>query len=211
MDHDPERTKESTAQAGDSGLSLTERAMVFAVKKHAGQKRKGSGIPYAAHVVEAMAIAAGITEDEEVLAAAVLHDTLEDTSTTRGELDSLFGPRVGALVAAESENKREGLPAEDTWEIRKRETLAHLAGASVQVRIIALGDKLSNIRAMARDHRVLGDELWERFNQKDPRMHGWYYGSIAKVLGEDDSIRKTPAFAEYVGLCREVFGEDCVK
>ncbi len=193
-------------EEGEGSLSLTDRALVFAAYRHSGQKRKGSGIPYVTHVVEVMAIVAGITEDEEVRAAALLHDTLEDTETTKEELVRRFGQRVADLVAAESEDKREDRPAADTWEIRKKETLEHLRRAGAEVRIIALGDKLSNIRSMVRDHRAVGESLWERFNQKDSQMHGWYYKSIADILGGDGSIRETAAFREYTGLCTELFG-----
>ncbi len=187
-------------------LDLIGRAALFAAMKHAGQNRKGSGIPYITHVMEAMAIVAEMTDDQEIQVAALLHDTLEDTDTSGEELVHYFGERVAGLVAAESENKREGQRAEDTWEIRKQETLDHLRGASTEVKIITLGDKLSNIRAMSRDYKALGDELWDRFNQKDPAKHGWYYRSIGEILGEDAFIRDTEAYKEYVELCDETFG-----
>ncbi len=193
-------------------ISMIDRALVFAVMKHAGQRRKGSQVPYITHVVEAMGIVAEIRlADEQLQIAALLHDTLEDTDTTKEELGRLFGPRVAQLVAEESENKRIERAAKDTWKERKQETIDHLKEASTEVQIVALGDKLSNIRAMARDYRSLGDRLWDRFNQKDPKEHGWYYGSIAKIFGEDEEIRETGAYEEYVRLCTEVFGAESVK
>lgn len=184
---------------------LLDRAVVFAVAKHAGNVRKGTTIPYITHVVEAMEIVCRLTEDEEIRAAAVLHDTLEDTDTTKEELTELFGERVANLVAAESENKRKGQPEEDTWLIRKQETIRHLSEASTEIRIIALGDKLSNIRAMHRDYMVIGEKLWERFNQKDPVIQGMYYGLLANVFFEDEKLRDTPEYREYAELCSKVF------
>ena len=92
-----------------------EDAIKFAADAHAGVKRKGKNRAYILHPLEAMIIAASLTEDEEVLAAAVLHDTVEDTAVTKEQLEQTFGSRVANLVAAESENKREDTPAEETW------------------------------------------------------------------------------------------------
>lgn len=185
--------------------ALLEHAIEFAVKKHAGQVRKGTNIPYVTHVIEAMEIVSRMTEDEEIRAAAVLHDTLEDTETTSEELVVAFGERVAGLVAAESEDKRKGEPEEKTWLDRKRETINHLRKADTEIRMLALGDKLSNMRAMARDYKVKHEELWQRFNVKDPVMQGKYYCGLANAFRQDETIRKTLAFKEYADLCAEVF------
>lgn len=188
--------------------NLLESAIGFAARKHAGQLRKGTSIPYFTHVMEAMEIVSRMTEDEAVRAAAVLHDTLEDTDTKKTDLIRFFGLRVANLVAAESEDKREDQPAEETWWTRKQETIEHLSKASTEAKIIALGDKLSNVRAMHRDYQVIGEELWQRFNEKDPIMQGMYYGLLANVFWEDEFIRETPAYKEYVELCADLFGKE---
>lgn len=139
--------------------NLLNKAIIFAVQNHAGTPRKGTNIPYIVHPMEVAAIVAGITDDEEVIAAAVLYDTLEDTETTTAELVDNFGYRVAALVGAESENKREDEKAEDTWKIRKEETIQHLTAARYDAKVIALGDKLANIRAIQRDYELLGDKF----------------------------------------------------
>ena len=183
---------------------VLKKAILFATEKHMGVFRKGTKTPYITHPMEAMAIVSTMTDDEEVLAAAVLHDTVEDTDATAEEITRLFGERVGRLVAAETENKREDLPPGATWEIRKRETIEDVRkAADLDVKRIALGDKLSNMRAMARDYRVLGNSLWERFNQKDKRMQGWYYRSLCDAMEE---LRDTAAWKEYDALVKEVFG-----
>lgn len=187
---------------------LLQKAMVFAAMKHEGQVRKGTTIPYFTHVLEAMEIVSRMTEDEEVRAAAVLHDTLEDTDTTMEELRENFGPAVAELVGEESENKRKDLPEAETWLIRKQETVNHLSHASTKTRIIALGDKLSNVRAMHRDYQVIGEELWKKFNNPNPIEQGMYYSLLANAFGEDEFIRETPAFREYIDLCMELFSKE---
>ncbi len=186
-------------------MPLLQKAMEFAARKHEGQLRKGTTIPYFTHVMEAMEIVSRMTEDEEIRAAAVLHETLEDTFTTKDELIHFFGQRVADLVAAESENKREGLPAKDTWLIRKEETIEHLRRAGTEIRMIALGDKLSNIRAMTRDYERIGEELWEKFNNKDSKDQGKYYCGLANVFRADEKIAGTPECEEYAKLCAALF------
>ena len=107
-------------------LTLLDRAILFAVKAHAGAVRRDGHTPYILHCTEAAAIAATMTQEQEVLAAAVLHDVVEDTDVTAEMLESEFGSRVALLVGAMSENKRPDLPPEDTWLVRKEETIAAL-------------------------------------------------------------------------------------
>ena len=184
---------------------LLDRAVRFAVEKHAGTPRKGTNIPYIVHPLEAAAVVAGFTDDQEVIAAAVLHDTLEDTETTKEELVKEFGERVASLVAAESEDKREGQEPGDTWFDRKKEALNELLEAGRDVSIIALGDKLSNIRAIARDLQNSGSELWDRFNQKDPYWQGVYYDSLGNIFASKAYLWKTHALREYRDLVHDAF------
>lgn len=182
--------------------TLLNQAIVFATEAHKGQFRKGTQAPYILHPLEAAAIVSTMTEDEEILAAAVLHDVVEDTGTTIEEIREIFGKNVAEYVSAESENKRENLSAESTWKIRKRETLEHLKTAPKEIKMITLGDKLSNIRAIYRDYNTIGDELWNRFNQKDKNEHLWYYQGIADCLSELDEHF---AYREYCDLISKTF------
>lgn len=77
--------------------------------------------------------------------------------------------------------------------------------ASREAKILALADKLSNMRAIYRDSQILGDELWERFNQKDKRMHAWMYRSISRALSDLDEYM---VFHEYNWLIQATFGEN---
>lgn len=182
--------------------SLLDRAIVFAVRAHQGVERKGKGFPYIVHPMEAMSITATMTSDQELLAAAALHDVIEDTDTTVDDLRREFGERVAMLVEAESDVKVEG-PRADSWRQRKQVALDSLTAACRDVKIVALGDKLSNMRAIAHDYAVLGDELWNRFNVNNPADHAWRYHGLADALSD---LSDTEAYQEFRMLVEKVFG-----
>ena len=184
--------------------NVLDKAIVFATEAHEGQFRKGTQIPYILHPMEAAAIVGTMTTDNEVIAGAVLHDVVEDTDTTIDDIQDMFGDRVAFLVYSESENKRENLSAQSTWKIRKQETLDHLKKAPLDVKMITLGDKLSNIRAIYRDYNTIGDALWQRFNQKDKNEHHWYYQGIADCLTE---LEDYEVYKEYRELLRVTFNQ----
>ncbi len=182
--------------------SLLDRAITFAVKAHQGMERKGKGFPYIIHPMEAVCIVATMTNDQELLAAAALHDVIEDTDTTADDLKKEFGERVAMLVEAESDDKTGGSKA-DTWHQRKQDTLDRLRNADLDIKIVALGDKLSNMRAIAHDYAVLGDELWNRFTVKDPAEHAWRYHALAEALND---LSDTDAYKEFHTLVNKTFG-----
>ncbi|HAC40466.1 MAG TPA: bifunctional (p)ppGpp synthetase/guanosine-3',5'-bis(diphosphate) 3'-pyrophosphohydrolase [Rikenellaceae bacterium] len=183
---------------------LLDRAIIFAVQAHAGTERRGKGFPYIVHPMEAMEIVATITPDQELLAAAALHDTVEDTDVTVEEIRAQFGDRIASLVAAESDEMPEGVSEEDSWHARKKAAIDRLAAASHDAKIVALGDKLSNMRAIARDYAVKGDELWKIFHASDPKDHEWHYRGLADSLRE---LSGTFAFQEFEALIDQVFGK----
>ena len=180
-------------------MNVIEKAIGFALKAHAGALRKGTNLPYILHPLEAAAIAAQMTDDQEVIAAAVLHDTIEDTETTAENIRKEFGARVAELVSSNTENKRRELPAADTWLIRKQETVEHLKTASRAVKTVVFADKLSNLRAMVKDYTSEGEMFWNRFEMKDPHKHVWYYGAMIEPFEElGDSL----LHREYLRLYR---------
>lgn len=178
------------------------RAAAFAAYAHDGQTRKGSALPYLVHPMEVAAIAATMTNDPDVLAAALLHDVAEDCGVEESELRARFGRRVARLVMAESEEKAPD--ARGSWQKRKLRAVARLRDAPREEMILALSDKLSNLRAMERDLRVLGPRLWLRFNQTNPSMQRWYYASVAEALAP---LRAFDAYREFAALLPRVFGE----
>lgn len=185
--------------------SLLDRAIIFAVKAHSNTERRGKGFPYIVHPMEAVEIVATITTDQELLAAAALHDTVEDTETTVEEIRNEFGDRIASLVAAESDVTPEGMNAVDSWRIRKQAAIDRLAKASHDAKIVAMGDKLSNMRAIYRDYRKIGDKLWDIFHAPNGKPdHEWHYRGLATSLSE---LVGTFAYREFASLIDAVFGE----
>lgn len=184
-------------------MTVFEKATLFAVNAHAGQARKSKGTPYILHPLEAATIVGRITKDEEVMAAAVLHDTLEDTSVTKAELEKEFGKRIADLVEAESEDKMRDIAADESWILRKKDTIKHLRNAGADVKLVCFGDKLANLREMRADYDVVGDKLWERFNQKDKALHCWYYESILDAVS--DTLGDIPEVKEYGDILSHIF------
>ena len=181
--------------------SLLDRAILFAVRCHSGVERRGKGFPYIVHPMEAMAIAATMTADQEVLAAAALHDVVEDTEVTLDQLRSQFGDRIARLVDTESDRFGEGLD----WRTRKEESLRRLKGASRDEKIVALGDKLSNMRAIARDYTSKGEVFWDLFHVKDKSAHAWRYRSLLDALSD---LSDTYAYQEFEFLVNRIFPKE---
>ena len=169
-------------------------------------RRKCGEAPYILHPMEAAVIVGTMTEDQNLIAAAVLHDVVEDAGITIEEVEERFGKRVRELVESETEDKRADLPPTDTWRIRKEESLSVLKNADdIAVLIVWLGDKLANMRAIYRDFKAEGVQMWQRFNQKDVAEQAWYYRSIVKFT---ERLSDTSAWLEYKALTELVFGKE---
>ena len=174
-------------------------AMAFAARAHEGQFRKGTRRPYIVHPREVAEIVSTMTDDEEIISAALLHDTIEDCAgVTREMLEQRFGTRVAEMVAQESEDKSL------TWEERKGETIRRLGEAPREVQMIGLADKLSNMRDIDRDYPIVGEELWNRFRMKDKNTIGWYYKGVRDALQE--GFCGVAAYEEYCRLIEKNFG-----
>lgn len=178
---------------------MIDRAIEFATKAHEGQFRKGTKRPYIVHPIEVGDIVSTMTKDEEVISAAILHDTIEDCEgVTKELLEASFSERVASLVAQESEDKSR------SWIERKGSTIKRIRCAPYEVQMIGLADKLSNMRDIDRDYPVAGEALWTRFRMQSKAALAWYYKSVRDVLKERFSgIR---AFEEYCGLIDKNFG-----
>ena len=186
-------------------MELVSEAIAFAVKAHDGMRRKKSDAPYILHPMEAAVIVGTMTDDQNLIAAAVLHDVVEDADITIGEIEERFGKRVRELVESETEDKRADLPPESTWRIRKEESLAVLKNADdIGILMVWLGDKLANMRSIYRDFKSEGSGMWQRFNQKDENEQAWYYRSIVELT---KALSYTSAWLEYKTLTELVFGK----
>lgn len=180
---------------------MVHKAIAFATKAHEGQLRKGTTRPFILHPLEVGTIVASITEDEEVISAAILHDTIEDCEgITEEEIALAFSPRVATLVAQESEDKSK------SWMERKTHTIEKLKTAPIEIQMIGLADKLSNMRDIDRDYPECGEDLWQRFRMKDKQVIGWYYKSIRESL--KDAMGNTKIYEEYCELVDKNFGID---
>ncbi len=184
---------------------LATRAIIFAAEAHDGMRRKQSSAPYILHPMEAAVIVGTMTDDQNVIAAAALHDVVEDAGVSMREVEERFGKRVAELVASETEDKMRPLPAESTWKARKSESLRILAETKdLDVKILYLGDKLANMRSIYRVWKEKGDGVWLAFNQKAPAEQAWYYRSIAESIRELDG---THAWQELNVLIEMIFAE----
>lgn len=184
-------------------MNVLEEAILFATKAHEGQMRKMAKTPYILHPLEVAAIISTVTSDQETMAAGVLHDTVEDCNVDPKEIKQRFGARVSALVQSETEDRLSDSPPEQTWMARKEESLLMLKHTKDRdVKILWLGDKLSNIRSFYRAYCKDGDAIWQGLHQKDPKMQGWYYKTIAEYLSD---LSDTAAYQEYVQLVKAIF------
>lgn len=165
-------------------------AMAYAHHVHQGQFRKGTGIPYIAHIlgVTALAIEYGADEDEAI--AALLHDAAEDGGgeATLAEIRATFGEVVADIVLGCSDSLVEDPEDKLPWLERKENYLAHLENASASVCLVSAADKLHNVRSVIRDYREHGEDIWQRFQgRRDGTL--WYYQTVAHVLARR---RRTP-------------------
>lgn len=166
-------------------------AFTFATQLHVRQTRKGSGVPYIAHLlgVASIALEYGASENEAI--AALLHDAIEDQggATTREEIRRRFGDTVTAIVDGCTDSETTPKPP---WRQRKEAFLARIPTASASVRLVSAADKLYNAWSILKDYRLLGEAVWERFKGgKDGTL--WYYRALVKAFR---SVEVTPLIEE---------------
>jgi (p)ppGpp synthase/HD superfamily hydrolase len=163
-----------------------DEALKYAADLHRTQTRKGGDIPYVGHLlsVASLVIEGGGTEDQAI--AALLHDAVEDQggAPVLAEIREKFGDDVATIVDECSDTHQVDKPP---WKPRKEAYIKHLHYVSKATILVSLADKLDNARAILRDHRVHGDELWQRFSMKDPQEHLWYYRELLKVFKAKNS------------------------
>ena len=180
---------------------MIEKAIQLAVEAHAGQVRKGTLVPYVTHpyTVGMMLARAGCSN--EVVAAGILHDTVEDTYVTLDHIREQFGQRVASIVEGCSEPDKTA-----TWEERKRHTIEYLRTAPWEVRLVACADKVHNLRTIAEVQERIGGEVWRRF-KRGKEQQEWYYRSLLTTLcGPAAEGPPLPFCDEFGELVRRVFG-----
>ena len=163
-----------------------ERALVMMYRLHRLQVRKGSPVPYVAHLMSVAALVLEDGGDEDEAIAALLHDAMEDQGLTREALRSEFGDRVCAIVEGCTESV---VVPKLPWRERKVAHLAKVVGATESVRRVTMADKLHNVRSLLADYERFGPGLWGRFGGGKAGTV-WYYREMVNRLrvGEPEGM-----------------------
>ncbi|HEY0069998.1 MAG TPA: HD domain-containing protein [Chloroflexia bacterium] len=182
---------------------MIDRAIELAARAHVGQVRKGTDIPYIAHPYAVGLMLAQAGCEDVIVAAGILHDTVEDTDVTLEQLREQFGERVASIVEGCSEPDRS-----KGWEARKEHTLAYLPTAPRDVRLVSLADKLHNARSILADLRRGGEETWLRF-KRGRTQQAWYYrGLVAALCSPRPGEEPLPFCAEFKQVVEDLFGAE---
>jgi hypothetical protein len=173
------QTEQTQEPAQMKGAKMISKAIETALEAHEGESRKGTEIPYVTHplAVGIILAKAGCTDD--VIAAGILHDTVENTGITLDDVRVKCGAKVAGIVQGCSEPDRGA-----SWEERKQHTIDFLKSTSKEIKFVALADKLHNISSMAADYQKVGERLWDRFNALEEEQK-WYYEGLVVALRDD--------------------------
>ncbi len=180
---------------------MLDDAMAVAALAHDGQVRKGTDIPYVIHPFGVGLMLAQAGYPEEIIAAGILHDTVEDTDITLDYLREHFGGKVADIVEGCSEPDKSA-----PWEERKHHTLEYLRHAQWEVRLVACADKVHNLRTMVAEHKRIGEEIWTRFNRGRAKQEWYYRGLVESLCGEGGDGREIPFCAQLEEQVNELFG-----
>lgn len=183
-------------------MDIISKAINFAAVKHNSQVRKGTDIPYIVHPFQVglILIKAGCSDD--VVAAGILHDTMEDARVKYEELEMEFNKNIADIVKACSEPDKK-----KTWEERKEHTIDFLKTASRDVKIVSCADKLHNISSIYDNWIKVGDSVWLRF-KRGKKEQEWYYKELIESLKcSDFNDKQNKVYDEYVAMVYKVFGK----
>jgi (p)ppGpp synthase/HD superfamily hydrolase len=174
-------------------------ALEIAAKAHKHQRRKGTNIPYIVHPFSVALILSNAGFSEEIIAAGILHDVVEDTLISTNYIKKNFGEKVAEIVKGCTESNKFF-----SWKKRKEHTIQFLKTASFDIRVVSCADKLDNIRAIARAYEKNGEKVWKRF-KKGKEEQEWYYKELVKSL-YDDEYCKIKIFQEFKTEVENFFG-----
>ena len=183
----------------DNKDGMLEKAISFAMEAHRGTVRKGTERPYILHPIEVLQILSSMKADAGLMAAGVLHDTIEDTAVTLKDIVDNFGADVAALVNGHTEDKRQ------SWFVRKLTDICELEDADVRLKMLIMADTVSNLRSLYADYREAGEELWLRFNAPK-ELQAWKYSKVQDALSEMQDYEETrDVYWEMVDLYKDIF------
>ena len=174
---------------------MIHEAIEFAAIRHRNQTRKGTNIPYIVHPMEVTQITANGC-DEKTIVAGILHDTLEDTSTTYEEISENFGADVAEIVGGVTEDKSK------SWKARKLHTITTLPDESFESQLVCCADKVANLRSMLADYEKHGENFWNRFNAPKEDI-AWHYRGVRDSLC---ALEDYEMYRELETLIAAIFG-----
>jgi (p)ppGpp synthase/HD superfamily hydrolase len=181
--------------------SLVDRAIGFAARAHEGQRRKTGNVPYIAHPVGVAMILQKMDCNETIVAAALLHDTVEDTRVTLTEIREIFGDAVADIVAVCTEPPKKKVK----WERRKLHMIAALRDAPLAAKLVAAADKYHNLCHTLYTEQQTGGEIWSRFG-RGREQQAWFYRTVLNsLLANVSNPEAYPVFADLATLIDELF------
>jgi (p)ppGpp synthase/HD superfamily hydrolase len=182
-------------------IDLVDRAIGFAARAHQGQHRKIGDVPYIAHPVAVAMILQRMGCDETIVAAGLLHDTVEDTSVTLEQIRHQFGDEVASIVAGCTELPKR----KNKWETRKRHMIATLRDAPLAVKLVSAADKYHNLSHTLYNERISGPNVWRSFG-RGKQQQAWYYRSVLEsLLANVEHPERYPIFGMLAEIMNELF------
>jgi myo-inositol-1(or 4)-monophosphatase len=179
--------------------TLPKKAAYFAAEKHDGQYRKGTNIPYIAHCIHVALIVRTFTDNEDIISAALLHDTIEDChDVSYAVLEKEFGSTIATLVNEVTfvkDDNAKALP----WREKKGLYISHLRNASPAAVLIAAADKITNMESYF-NALLSNPEKVTQFFKGEPSDYFWYYEEIAKIVSQKLAADFPAAILEYNSL-----------
>ena len=181
-------------------------AFDYAARLHKDQKKKGTTVPYLAHLMGVASIVAENGGSEDEVIAALLHDAAEDQGGGKilDEIRTRFGNHVASIVHDCSDTFSFPKPP---WKMRKKKYLEHLETGDHSVRLVSSADKLHNLRSIVRDYQEIGEELWERFAGKKAGTL-WYYRSLSEIFNHLGPAISATEIAHRIQELEEMMGEN---
>ena len=182
-------------------ISLIDLAVGFAARAHQTQHRKIGDLPYIAHPVGVAFILLRMNCPETVVAAGLLHDTVEDTNVTLEEIRKKFGDEVADIVAGCTEPPKKG----NSWETRKLHMIHTLTGASLSIKLVAAADKYHNLSHSLYTSREGGKSIWGRFG-RGIEQQAWYYRNVSEsILANVPEPDRYPIFQQLLDVIDDMF------
>ena len=188
---------------GDADLDAVSRAIIFSARAHGERASNVCSVNAILHSAEAAIIAMTLTDDQDVVVAAALHDAVDEAKAKLSDIRLEFGVRAGKFVESVSDKTRPDLKPFKRWKERKDKLLEYLFSmASREERIIILSDALSMVRFFDRDCQKNGAVMWDKYGILDVEAQAWYYKGLRDTLGR---LQSTGAWQEFNELVNNVF------